>query len=132
MSRPALIKALHYLERARLIILLNKPNKGLSALSKPDKVFLNNPNIHYAIDSKNPLIGTARESFFVNQLSGLYDVHLAGKGDFIINNKYTLEIGGKNKTGKQTKGIKNAHIVKDNIENGTEGVIPLWMFGFLY
>ncbi len=132
MSRPALIKALHYLERARLIILLNKPNKGLSALSKPDKVFLNNPNIHYAIDSKNPLIGTVRESFFVNQLSGLYDVHLAGKGDFIINNKYTLEIGGKNKTGKQTKGIKNAHIVKDNIENGTEGVIPLWMFGFLY
>ena len=54
------------------------------------------------------------------------------KGDFIVNNKYTFEIGGKGKDHKQIQGVKNAWLVKDDIETPAAGTIPLWMFGLLY
>ena len=132
MSRKALIKAFHYLERARLLILLEKNNKEISILSKPDKIFMNNPNLQYVIGVNNVQTGTLRESFFVNQLQGLYKINLALKGDFIVNDTYTFEIGGKNKNKSQLKGILNSYLAKDTIENGTETTIPLWLFGFLY
>ena len=131
-SRQALIKALHYLERARLIILLQKRNKGISILSKPDKVYINNPNIQYALATNNIDKGSLRESFIVNQLQDLHELTLPLKGDLLIDDYYTLEIGGKSKTRSQIKEIKNAYLVKDDIENGIQGIIPLWLFGFLY
>lgn len=131
-SRKALIKAFHYLERARLLILLEKNNKGISILSKPDKIYINNPNLQYVLGVNDTQIGTLRESFFINQLQGLYKIKLPKKGDFIVDDNYTFEIGGKNKNKSQLKGIPNSYVVKDTIENGTEGVIPLWLFGFLY
>lgn len=131
-SRNALIKALYYLEKARLIIQLNKTNKGISVLSKPDKLFINNPNLQYALGNQNSNIGSIRESFFANQLKGLHKIELPKKGDFIIDNKYIFEIGGKNKTKYQIKDLSNAFIVRDDIENGVNNIIPLWLFGFLY
>lgn len=59
-------------------------------------------------------------------------VNMPKQGDFIINNKYTFEIGGKNKDSKQLKGIKNSWLVKDDIESPIAGALPLWMFGLLY
>lgn len=132
MSRQALVKALHYLERARLLILLHKNNRGISMLNKPDKIFLNNPNLHEAFSVNRTELGTLRESFFVNQLQGLHKLTLPVKGDFLVDNTYTFEIGGKNKTKSQINGIPNAFLVKDTIENGTNGVIPLLLFGFMY
>jgi predicted AAA+ superfamily ATPase len=131
-SRQALIKALHYLERARLIILLQKRNKGISILSKPDKIFINNPNIQYALAVSDINRGSIRESFIVNQLQYLHKISLPQKGDLFIDDYYTFEIGGKNKKKSQIKEIENVFIVKDNIENGVQGIIPLWLFGFLY
>ncbi len=32
----------------------------------------------------------------------------------------------------KVKEINEAYIVKDDIEIGSNGVIPLWLFGFLY
>ncbi|PCH52520.1 MAG: AAA family ATPase [Flavobacteriaceae bacterium] len=131
-SRKALIKAFHYLERARLLILLEKNNKGISILSKPDKIFINNPNLQHVLGVNYAQTGTLRESFFVNQLEGIYKIKLPKKGDFIVNDIYTFEVGGKNKSKSQLKGVSNSFLVKDNIENGTAGTIPLWLFGFLY
>ncbi len=132
LSRPSLIKALYYLEKARLITLVNKPNKGITALNKPDKIYLNNVNIANVIAKSNINTGMVRESFFLNQLSVNNKANLSPKSDFIINDTFTFEIGGKNKTNKQVQGIKNAYIVKDNIEYGHKNDIPLWLFGFLY
>ncbi len=131
-SRKAMIRAFDYLQRARMIILLNKPNKGISILSKPDKIFMNNPNIQYAIAGENSPVGSMRESFFVNQLSGLHKIQLPSKGDFLVDDKYLFEIGGKNKTKYQIKDIPNAYVVRDDFENGVKNTIPLWLFGFLY
>ena len=54
------------------------------------------------------------------------------KGDFLINDKYVFEIGGKDKSKKQIEGIENAYVAADDIEFGFSNKIPLWLFGFLY
>jgi predicted AAA+ superfamily ATPase len=131
-SRKAMIKAFQYLERARLILLLNRNNKGISILNKPDKIYINNPNLQYALGLNQTNIGAIRESFFANQLEGLYKINLATKGDFLVEDTYTFEIGGKNKTKSQIKEIQNSFIVRDDFENGFQNYIPLWLFGFLY
>ncbi len=59
-------------------------------------------------------------------------MHLSNQADFIINDKYTFEVGGKSKRQKQIEGFENAWIVKDDIEQPILNVIPLWMFGLLY
>lgn len=132
MSRQSLVKALHYLDKARLIHLANKPSKGITALNKPDKIYLNNTNIIKAIAANSENSGNIRETFFLNHLLTVAVIQIAPKGDFIVNQKYTFEIGGKNKTYKQLTDVNNAFVVKDNIEYGSHTTIPLWLFGFLY
>ena len=132
LSRNAIIQALQLLDKAELIHILYKQTRSISALSKPDKIWLNNSNLSYALSSGEPDKGSLRESFFISQVNFLHDISLAEKGDFIVDNNYVFEIGGKNKTTKQIKGMKNAFIVKDNIETGVFNSIPLWLFGLLY
>ena len=53
-------------------------------------------------------------------------------GDFLVNNKYTFEVGGKNKTFNQVKDLKDAYLAIDGVELGMGNKIPLWMFGMFY
>jgi uncharacterized protein len=132
LHRNALVYALQLLNRAELIHILYKQTKSISVLNKPDKIWLNNPNLSFALSYGNPDKGNLRESFFISQVNFLHEISLVEKGDFIIDNKYVFEVGGKNKTQKQIKGVKNAFIVKDDIEIGVLNIIPLWLFGLLY
>jgi uncharacterized protein len=131
-TRDTLIKYLSYLEKAQLILLLRNNTSGISRMAKPDKIYLNNANLLYALSPTSVNPGTIRETFFYNQVSAIHKVALPKSADFIVDNKYTFEIGEKNKAKKQIAGIKNAYIVSDNIEYGFKNRIPLWMFGFLY
>jgi predicted AAA+ superfamily ATPase len=131
-SRNTLLIALQLLERARLIHQVNKPNKGIGILTKPEKIYLNNTNLAVTLSPTNNNIGNNRETFFVNQLEKIHSIHLAEKGDFIVNEKYTFEIGGKNKKQVQIQGISDSFIVKDDIEIGIGNIIPLYLFGLLY
>lgn len=131
-SRPTLLKTLGYLEKALLITMASKPQKGISALSKPDKLYLHNTNLIYAFGQQRANVGNVRETFFLNQLLHSHIVNLSAKGDFLIDNKYTFEIGGKSKNQKQIKALKNSFVVKDDIETGVGNVIPLWLFGLMY
>jgi uncharacterized protein len=124
---------LKYLEDGGAILSLTKSGSGLGALEKPDKIYLNNPNQIYAMSSEGKEnTGTIRETFFINMLSVMHNVSAPKKGDFYIDNKYTFEIGGKNKNFKQIKDIKNSFLAIDDIETGISNKIPLWLFGFLY
>jgi uncharacterized protein len=124
---------LKYLEDGGVILSLTKSGSGLGALEKPDKIYLNNPNQIYAMSSEGKEnIGTIRETFFINMLSVMHKVSMPKKGDFYIDNKYTFEIGGKNKSFKQIKDINNSFLAIDDIETGISNKIPLWLFGFLY
>lgn len=123
---------LYHLEDAHILSLANKPNKGISYLQKPDKIYFENTNFAYSFQS-SPEIGSIRETFFFNQLRNAgYQVDLSTAGDFLVNEIQTVEIGGKNKKQKQIAGIADAFIVMDEIESGVGNRIPLWLFGFLY
>ena len=131
-NRDTLLKYLHWLARAELLLLLETDTYGISKLNKPEKVYLNNPNLVYALTESVPNIGTLRETFFYNQLKVRHNVRYTDKGDFSIDNSFVFEIGGKNKTNKQIAGIENAFIAADNIEYAYKNTLPVWMFGFLY
>jgi hypothetical protein len=132
LSRNSLVESIKTLSKVGVIQELYKDATGIGALTKPEKLLLNNTNLIYVLGSENANIGNIRETFFVNQLSCNHKVNLALKGDFLIDQKFTFEVGGKNKTKKQISGVKNAFIAKDNIEVGFGNIIPLWMFGLLY
>jgi len=124
---------LKYLEDAGIILTVSKGGKGLRELEKPEKIYLNNPNLIHAISSRMTLeIGNLRETFFLNMVETSHKVSSPAQGDFLVNGKYTFEIGGKNKDFSQIKDIKNSFLGVDNTEIGVGNKIPLWLFGFLY
>ena len=126
-----LYRFLEYLNRAKIFNIIRAKTKGDNIFTKPDKIYLNNTNLQFAYcDSHN--IGTSREVFFASMLKLNHSVNIPKKGDFLIDEKYTFEVGGKNKTFKQIKNIENSFIVLDDIEIGNGNKIPLWLFGFLY
>jgi len=132
-NRNTLVQYLYYLEKAKLLATLSASGKSTAKLQKPDKIYLENPNLHFVLGSGNHDKGSMREAFFLNQLrNAQHVVDLPSKGDFIIDHLYTVEVGGKNKTSKQIQGISNAFSVVDDIEIGVNNKIPLWLIGFLY
>jgi predicted AAA+ superfamily ATPase len=132
LSRNSLIEAIKTLQKAGLVIELYKDTSGIGMLTKPEKLYLNNSNLMNVLAGEQVNIGNIRETFFVNQLKCGNSINLSQTADFLINEKYTIEVGGKNKKQKQIAGIENALVVKDDIEVGHGNIIPLWMFGLLY
>jgi predicted AAA+ superfamily ATPase len=100
-------------------------------MSKPEKVFLDNSNLLYTLTTEAN-IGNVRETFFANQLSEKYTVTAPEKGDFLVENTYLFEVGGKSKTYEQIRNIENSFIAADDLEYGFGNKIPLWLLGFLY
>ncbi len=86
----------------------------------------------YALSEENVQKGNLRETFFANQLKESHIIQFAEKGDFLVDGKYTFEIGGRGKGSKQIKDTDNSYIASDDIEYGYQNKIPLWLFGFLY
>lgn len=124
---------LKYLEDAGIILTISRGSRGLRELEKPEKIYLNNPNLIYAISGQTPVnIGNLRETFFLNIANALFKVSTPNQGDFLINGKYIFEVGGKNKDFRQIKDVKNSFLAVDDIELGVGNKIPLWLFGFLY
>lgn len=130
-TRDQGLKMLDELERADLLSLVKVHPKNFGQLSKPQKILINNPNLIYALSYKTE-IGTIRESFFFNQLTVDHSVSYPKEGDFLVDQKYLFEVGGKNKTFDQIKDIPNSYLAVDGIEIGHHNRIPLWMFGLLY
>lgn len=131
-ARQTLLSYFDYLEESMLIKQLFKESRGLGTLQKPDKLFLENTNLMYALAEEKIEKGNIRETFVLNQLKKKHDVFFSIESDFYVDNKYTFEIGGKNKKRKQIQGMESSYIIADNIEYGTDRRIPIWLFGFLY
>ena len=125
-----LYRYMEYLHRGRILSLIRSKSRGDSIFVKPQKLYLANTNLHHAYCDIAE-VGTLREVFFLSMLKedGL---EVANRGDFVIDGKYIVEIGGKNKSFKQIKDLPNSYVVADDIEVGFGNKIPLWLFGFLY
>lgn len=131
-SRQTLLQYFEYLEESKLIYQVFKQSRGLGALEKPDKIFLENTNLMYMFDDDKADVGNVRETFAFNQLSHSHEVLFSEQSDFFVDQKYTFEVGGKNKKRTQIKDVPESYILADNIEYGTERRIPIWLLGFLY
>jgi len=123
-----LYKYMEYLRRGSILHPVRTTSKGDSIFRKPDKLYLANPNLYHAY-CNNSEMGTIRETFFITMFD---TITTAKKGDFLVNEKYTFEIGGKNKSFKQIASLPDSYVVSDGIEVGNGNKIPLWLFGFLY
>lgn len=130
-TREVGLRMLYALERAGLLNLLTTEVKNYKTLSKPEKVYLNNTNLMYALTSRVDK-GNLRETFFLNQISNIYPTYMPPKGDFLIDNTFLFEVGGKSKTFDQIKDVPNSYLAIDDVEYGHKKRIPLWMFGLLY
>ena len=120
-----------YMEKTRLIMSLRHQDDGLKNFGKLEKLYLGNTNLIYALSEGKPDIGNIRETFFLSQMKVYQNVYASKAADFIVNDK-TFEVGGKSKGKKQIAEIKDAFIVKDDIEYGYGNIIPLWHFGMSY
>ena len=132
-SRTTLLQYLKNLDDARLVKLLYSDATNVKRLQKPDKLYLENPNMLHALATMPVNEGTEREVFFVNQLSANHIVEYSKtSADFTIDHRYTIEVGGKSKDGKQIANLDNAYIASANEEYVLGNKIPLWLFGMLY
>lgn len=64
---------------------------------KPEKIYLNNPNLIFNLSDGLPNSGNVRETFFYNQLKSQYHVRASKQADFEINEN-VYEIGGEQTT----------------------------------
>ena len=123
---------LNALQSGRIIRMLSMQSRGESIIKKPEKIYLDNPNMFIAL-CKSSHIGTLRESFIASSIQNAnHNITASKKGDFIIDEIYTIEVGGKNKGFKQIRNIEKSFVVADDMEIGFGSKIPLWLFGFLY
>ena len=130
-NRTTLYQYIHYLTLENMLYSLKANTKGDSIFVKPSKLYLANPNLSFYYCQDNET-GTIREQFFINMLSPEHTLFYPKKGDFLVDNRYTFEVGGKNKSFEQIKDMKEGFVAADDIEVGFGKKIPLWLFGFLY
>lgn len=130
-SKVTLYKYIELLHKAELLRHVVYEGKRFKLMQKPDKLYLANTTLFSSL-CLEPQIGTLRESFFASQVSVNSSLYYVDKGDFLVDEKYTFEIGGKNKDFSQIKNIEHSYVVADGIEVGFGHKIPLWLFGFLY
>lgn len=121
-----------HLENAGLIKSLSKATQKMSQIEASEKVYLDNPNQLFAISSKSPDKGSVRETFFLNMISLRHKAAAAQNGDFLVDETFVFEVGGRKKSFNQIKSIQNSFLACDDIERGAGARIPLWLFGFLY
>ncbi|MBR4534173.1 MAG: AAA family ATPase [Bacteroidaceae bacterium] len=133
LQRNTVIEYLNHLKDAKLLHLLFSDLVSVKKMQKPDKIYLENPNLLYALATTPVKTGTVRECFVVNQLSLAHTVEYGKtQGDFRVDGKWTFEVGGESKSFDQIADIPNSFILADDIESPRSNKLPLWMIGFLY
>lgn len=125
------LKILGALDRGALLALVPQKGESLKNLSKPEKIYCDNTNLMSALTPRANQ-GTARETFFYNQVRKDHTVTYSGVGDFLVDGVWHFEIGGAGKGFGQIKDMPNSYVVNDGVEVGIGNKIPLWLFGFLY
>ena len=131
-SKNTVLSYLAAMHRAELLHMLYADNKSVTKMQKPDKIYLMNPNLFYALGDM-PNIGTIRECFAVNQLAAKHTVeYKKTQGDFHVDGKYTFEVGGKDKSFEQIANIPDSYVLADSMEFAVGKKLPLWIIGLLY
>jgi Predicted ATPase (AAA+ superfamily) len=127
-SRATVMNYIKYLKDARLINMLYA--EGDEYPKKPAMIYLHNTNLIYPLQLKQIDEQNVRETFFYNVLYKDNYLNTGGKNvHFKINNKYNFRIEGENMRGKLNPDF---YYAQEGIKVGSDRIIPLWLFGFLY
>jgi predicted AAA+ superfamily ATPase len=126
-NRITILTYLHYFQEVRLTNNLFKDAHGISKLQKPQKIYLENTNLMQILSLNTMNVG---KTFFANQLGFKHRLLYTDHGDFLVNEKYTFEIGGRGKSNHQIEGIQDSYIVADEIEVGFNQKIPCGFLDF--
>ncbi len=127
-SRATVMNYLKYLRNARLINMIYQGDADDT--KKPERIYLQNPNLLHAISMTPPSREGINETFVLNQVQKVHEVSGNGKpGEFEINKEYIFKIGNHKRIAMNQK---NAYVLTDMEEVGYENRIPIWLFGFLY
>lgn len=130
-SRNSIIKMFNLLDRGGIVHCINSGWRSAKSVAKPQKILFSNTDILAALSSLNDK-GTVRETFVASMLSDSHNITEPPAGDFLIDEKYIIEVGGKKKKYKQIADIPNSYVIADDIETGYGNKIPMWILGFLY
>lgn len=130
-TRNQLIKFFTLLSEAGILRTLTDPDTQPKRAAKPEKILFDNPSVMQALGIMNK-VGTVRESFAASMLSMVGTLYSPPKGDFLIDRRYLIEVGGKGKGFSQIADRPNSYVLADDIESGAGNKIPLWLTGFLY
>jgi uncharacterized protein len=128
-SRATVMNYLKYLKDARLIDTLYPVGEAYP--KKPSKIYLHNTNLMYVLQDKLKVDKQALcETFFYNSVHRDNKVNQGRKNaQFTLNGTELFQICNGKLTGKNNPSIWYA---MDKLDTGSENVIPLWLFGFLY
>ena len=134
LNRNTITSYLNHLHAAGLVETLYSDINSVKRMQKPDKVYIHDTNMLATLAQVNvPNIGTIRETFAVSQLITKHKVEYGMKaGDFVVDGKYTFEIGGKDKSFMQIADMQDSYIFADDIEHPVGKKLPLWLLGFIY
>jgi predicted AAA+ superfamily ATPase len=124
-------KYLWLLSESEILTNLYQSNQNTHDLEKPEKIYLGNPNLMYALQEKVDL-GTLRETYVATSLKRIGKVLAPKSGDILFDNRITFEIGGKKKTKKQVRRTSQAYVLQDDTEHVYRGQLPIWLLGFLW
>lgn len=134
-SREVIYYCLEYLNKANLLHNVFPAGGGIKLLRKPGKIYMNNSNLLFCVNAtllRQSGQGGVRETFFANQVASCYKLNSVSQGDFLVEDRYHFEVGGRSKDFSQLKNVEESYLALDEIEIGFKNKIPLYLFGFLY
>jgi predicted AAA+ superfamily ATPase len=127
-SRATVMNYIKYLKDARFFNLLYP--QGEEFPKKPEKVYMHNTNLMYAVSANKVDEDDVRKTFFYNIVHTRHKINSSDcNADFLVDRQYNFKIEKKISDQKIDPSI---YYVEHKLEIGTGKQIPLWLFGFLY
>jgi uncharacterized protein len=127
-SRATIMNYIKYLKDARLVNLLYPVSEDFP--KKPEKIYLHNTNLAFAINRDYSNQQVLNETFLYNMLHKDHKINSGGTNSlFVVDKNMHFDIASNMKNASKKS---NSWYAVDMIEKGNENVIPLWLFGFLY
>ena len=127
-SRATVMNYIKSLKDARLINMLYRDGEEFP--KKPAMVYMHNTNIIYSNRSVEVNDQAVRETFFYNTLHKDHRLNMGSKNaQFLVNREQLFRVQGNV---PRSRINPNFYYAIDNMKIGSENLIPLWLFGFVY
>ncbi|WP_286008390.1 ATP-binding protein [Barnesiella viscericola] len=127
-SRATVMNYIKSLKDARLINMLYRDGEEFP--KKPAMVYMHNTNIIYSNRSVQVDAQAVRETFFYNTLHKDHRLNMGSKNaQFLVNREKLFRVQG---SVPRSRINPNFYYAVDDLKVGSDNLIPLWLFGFVY